>query len=154
VRVLAVVAVSAVALALPASGAGAIVVQKGIAGAELHMTKTQVRAKLGAPTRIRSGRNDFGRYTMFFYPRVTVTFQSGSRVTALRTVSPLERTAAGVGVGSSVARVKARVPHVVCSTELGSRQCVVGKLLPGRIVTAFAIKHGRVATVIVGIVLD
>jgi hypothetical protein len=150
VRSLAVSVVCAAALALASSAAGAIVVQQGIAGARLHMTKAQVRALLGAPKHIQTGRNDFGRYTIFRYPRVSVTFQSGAKVTGMRTSSPLERTATGVGVGSSRAKVKAGVPGARCQ----SQQCVVGRFTPGSVVTSFILAHGRVSAVVVGIVID
>jgi len=118
------------------------------------MTKAQVRARLGAPPRRRAGKNEFGRYTAFIYPRVTLTFQSGRRVTSLRTNSRLERTAQGVGVGSTVAQVRARVSGIRCRTEPGLRHCFLGRFLPGRVVTDFRIRSGRVSSVVVGFVLD
>jgi hypothetical protein len=154
VRAVVVLTVAALLLSLPASAGATIVVQKGIAGAELHMTKAQVRAKLGTPKRVVNGRNEFGRYTKFVYLRVTVLFQGRLKVSAMQTMSPLERTVAGAGVGSSEAKVKAAVPSARCSTLSGFRQCVVGAFKPGRVVTAFQIKHGRVSSVVVGIVLD
>jgi hypothetical protein len=155
VKTLVVVAVTlALAVAAPAHARATIVVQKGIAGVELRMTKTQVRARLGTPKLVRTGSNDFGPYTKFVYPRVTVTFQSGPRVTSTETTSPRERTATGVGVGSTEARLKAAVRGVRCMTTLSSRQCVVGTFKPGRIVTAFFIDRSRISSVIVGFVLD
>jgi hypothetical protein len=150
VRSLAVSLACAAALTLASPGAGAIVVQHGIAGVRLHMTKSQVRALLGAPKHIQTGRNDFGRYTTFRYPRVSVTFQSGVKVTGMRTSSPLERTTAGVGVGATRARVKSGVPGVRCQ----SQQCIVGRFTPGSVVTSFILRHGRVSAVVVGIVID
>jgi outer membrane protein assembly factor BamE (lipoprotein component of BamABCDE complex) len=149
-RGLALSSACAAALVLASPGAGAIVVQHGIAGVRLHMTKSQVRALLGTPQHVQTGRNDFGRYTTFRYQRVSVTFQSGVKVTGMRTSSPLERTTAGVGVGSTTAKVKAKVPGVRCS----SQQCVVGRFTPGRVVTSFLTRHGRVSAVVVGIVID
>jgi hypothetical protein len=142
------------ALVLPAFAGGTIVVQKSIAGVGLRMTKAQVRAKLGRPARVVNGVNDFGPYTNLVYRRVTVSFQGRQSVTGLRTTSRLERTAAGVGVGSSEARLKAAEPRARCRTSLAFRQCVVGALKPGRIVTAFVLKGGKVSGVIVGFVLD
>jgi len=89
-----------------ADGQATIIVQQGIAGVELHMTKSQVRSLLGEPPRIRAGRNLFGPFTQFVYPRLIVEFQRVPTVTALRTSSPLERTPTGVGVGSTEAQVK------------------------------------------------
>jgi hypothetical protein len=154
VRSLALLAAVGVLLALPGPAGATIVVQKGIAGAELHMTKAQVRSKLGTPTLIQNGRNAFGRFTKFVYARVTVRFQSGPRVTDVRTSSRLERTIGGAGVGSTEAQLKAAVPAAKCKTTLASRQCVVGVLKPGRVITAFFLKKGHVSSVVVGIVLD
>jgi hypothetical protein len=130
------------------------VVQRGIAGVELQMTKSQVRAKLGRPARVRTGTNDFGTFRELVYRRVTVTFQSGSQVTAVRTTSPLERTGGDVGVGSTKAQVKARVHNVTCRNEGGFRHCFVGSFLPGRIVTDFRIRNARVSSVSIGFVID
>ena len=149
---LAVCVVAALATATPARTA--IVVQRGIAGVELQMTKAQVRAKLGRPMRVRTGTNDFGTFRELVYRRVTVTFQSGPQVTAVRTTSPLERTARDVGVGSTKAQVKARVHNVRCVNESGFRHCFVGKFLPGRTVTDFRLRNGRVSSVTIGFVID
>lgn len=148
------VTAAAAALVLSAPAGARIVVHKGIAGAELRMTKAQVRTRLGKPTSIRSGTNDFGRWTQFVYGRVTVTFQSGPRVTALRTTSRLERTLRGVSVGSTEAQVRARVAGVRCRSEGGFRHCFVGRFLPGRLVTDFHLRKGRVSAVVIGYVLD
>jgi len=143
------------ALALTASSARAvIVVQHSIAGVSLQMTKARVRAKLGRPMRVRVGTNDFGTFTEKVYKRVTVTFQSGDRVTNVRTASPLEQTASGVGVGSTKFQVKAKVPGVTCKNESGFRHCFVGAFLPGRVVTDFRLRNGRVSEVSIGFVID
>jgi hypothetical protein len=142
------------ALALAAPAGTAIVAQRGIAGLELQMTKAKVRAKLGTPTKVKTGKNEFGRFTQFVYPRVTVLFQSGSRVTALRTFARAERTSAGVGVGSREADVKAKVAGVKCESVSGARHCYVGKFLPGKRVTDFFIRGGKVTSVVVGFVVD
>jgi hypothetical protein len=147
-------AVVAVALAAAAPVDARILVQRGIAGVELRMTKAQVRSNLGRPTKIRSGRNEFGRYVEFVYPRVTVSFQGASRATGLRTRSRLERTSRGIGVGSTEAEVKAKVAGVRCRTESGFRHCFLGRFLPGRVITDFHVRRGRVRSVVVGFVLD
>jgi hypothetical protein len=144
----------AAGLVASATARATIVPQRGIAGVRLDMTQKQVRAKLGAPPRMRRFRNDFGPVTVFTYPRVVVTFQGHRSVTGLRTTSPLERTPGGVGVGSTEAQVKARVPSVKCRNEFGIRHCYRGFWLPGRVVTDFRIRKGRVSSVTVGYVID
>ena len=60
----------------------------------------------------------------------------------------------GVGVGSSEGQVPAKVAGVRCRTESGFRHCFVGRFLPGKRVTDFRIRRGRVTSVQVGFVLD
>ena len=144
-----------IALAVTAAAAHAtIVVQHSIGGVALNMTKAQVRAKLGRPLRVHAGSNDFGTFTERVYKRVTVTFQSGDRVTGVRTTSPLEQTARGVGVGSTKLAVKSRVHGVTCKNESGFRHCFVGAFLPGRTVTDFRLSGNRVSSVSIGFVID
>ncbi len=153
-RLTPIVSVAVVVLVLASPVEARVVVQHGMAGLRLHTTMAQVKAKLGTPTKVRRGRNEFGRYTEFVYPRVTVSFQGGVRATGFRTSSRVERTAQGIGVGSTEAAVKAKVARVVCRTESGFRHCFVGRFLPGRVVTDFRIRHGRVASITLGYVLD
>ncbi|MDQ5821418.1 MAG: hypothetical protein M3540_08260 [Actinomycetota bacterium] len=139
------------ALACCASPAGAAIVpQRSIAGVSLEMTKAQVRARLGQPPRIRRGTNDFGSWTQFVYPRVEVTFQGGNSATGLQTTSPRERTARGAGVGSTKAQLRARVKGLKC--EPG--HCYLGSFLPGKRVTDFFLRNGRVTRIVVGFVID
>ena len=49
---------------------------------------------------------------------------------------------------------RAKVRGVHCRTESGFRHCFVGRFLPGRRVTDFRIKLGRVTSVQVGFVID
>ncbi len=148
-----VLAVVAAALVI-GCGAGearaTIVPQRSIAGVTLEMTKAQVRAKLGTPARVRRGRNDFGAWTQFVYPRVEVTFQSGNAVTGLQTTSPKERTARGAHVGSTKAELLARVRGLKC--EPG--HCFLGSFTGGKRVTDFFLQRGRVTRIVVGFVID
>jgi hypothetical protein len=132
-----------------------IQVDHGIAGARIGNTRAQVRAALGKPTTIKTGSNDFGAFTEFRYAGgVRVTFQGNAKVTAVSTTGRGDRTARGVGVGSTERTVRRRVPGVKCETTAGSRSCHTGKFLAGRRVTDFAIRHKRVTRVTVGDVLD
>ena len=137
-----------------AVASAAIVPQRGIAGVRLAMTRAQVRAVLGAPAAAVHGRNEFGSFTAYRYRGLRVTFQGNRTVTALLATRASERTAAGVGVGSTEGQVRTKVAGVRCRTESGFRHCFVGRFLPGRRVTDFRIKHGHVTSVDVGFVVD
>jgi hypothetical protein len=130
--------------------------QKGMAGVRLDMTQAQMRAVLGNPTSVKQGFNDFGSYTQFLYPhRITVTFQGNQHVTGISTKGRSERTARGVGVGSTENDVVSKVTHARCDTIAGVRTCHVGNFRPGSRVTVFLMsKHGHVSTVTVGFVVD
>ncbi len=142
-------------LAVPESAGAAIVIQKGIGGITISMTKAKVRSVLGAPTRVKNGKNEFGKYTTFVYPTLTIIFQGADAVTSVETTSRKERTAAGIGVGSTLAQVKAKVPGVKCELSGGIGDCHVGQFKPGKRVTDFIVdaKH-VVKRVVVGIVID
>ena len=147
---------TALALALP-SGAGAVIqVDRGIGGARIGNTKAQVQRALGKPSRAVRGRNPFGVFVRYSYrrERITVIFQGGERVTSVTTTGVGDRTTRGVGVGSRERTVDARVPRVKCETIGGVRSCHTGNFTPGRRVTDFLIRRGRVTRVTVGIVID
>jgi hypothetical protein len=153
----AVVAVAVIALWLvPASTADAVIqVQRGISGIALGMSPARVKAGLGMPAKVKTGSNDFGPFTQYLYRGgITVTFQGNANVTAITITGPTDRTARGVGVGSTETAVKARVSGVKCETTGGVRSCHVGAFLPGHRVTDFVIRNGRVSRVTVGFVID
>jgi hypothetical protein len=145
---------AALGLGLPA-GAGAVIVpQHGIAGVRLGQTEAKVRQVLGPPVRVVDRRNDFGRQRQLRYRGLTVMLQGLRRVTSVFTRAPSERTPGGIGVGSAEAEVRATVRGVTCRTLFGFRSCVLGREEPGRRVTSFDIRDGRVARVLIGIVID
>ncbi|MDP4015294.1 MAG: hypothetical protein U0990_01190 [Candidatus Nanopelagicales bacterium] len=147
-----VTASSAIAAQAPASAD--IVIGDGLAGVSLGMTPAQVRGVLGKPKRVVKGTNEFGRYRVFRYPhKVRITIMGRSVITTW-TTGRYERTATGVGVGSTARQVRAGVPGVVCEKIAGIRYCHVGDYNPGETVTEFKIKHRVVKRALVGRVID
>jgi hypothetical protein len=142
------------ALVLSASGSAAIVPQHSIAGIKLNMSKKAVKAKLGAPLRVRSGSGEFGPWQELVYRRVRVSFLGGSKVMSVETQSKLERTATGIGVGSTLAQVRAGLQGERCKREFGIHHCWLGRWEPGRVITEFRFKKSRVTKVAVARVVD
>ena len=148
VRAAALITASAVVLALSPVVGARIVVPRSIAGVELGMTKAQVRARLGKPRRIEMSPPEPGAYTEFFYPAATVTFEDGRTVTGVRTTSPRERTATGIGVGSTLAAVVAKIRGTECLLDQNGRPfCVAGERRAGGRIIIFHFRRGRVAAV-------
>jgi hypothetical protein len=141
-------------LALAASAAATIVIGHGIAGLRLGMSQAAVRRKLGKPVKIVQAKNEFGPYTEFRYRGYVVDFQDNDTITSITTTLAREKTPAGVGVGSTWERVRRKVAHLRCEGSSVLGDCHVGQLLPGKTVTDFFFKSGKVARVLVGIVLD
>jgi hypothetical protein len=140
---------------LPASAEAMVQIDRGIAGVAIANTRSQVRAALGTPTTVTNGTNEFGVYTQYRYAGgVTVTFQGGRRVSGVSTSGLGDRTASGVGVRSTEAAVRSRVPGVTCETIAGTRSCHTGAFEAGKRVTAFSIVNGRVTRVTVALVID
>ncbi len=153
---LALMVLTGVALAVSPTAGALIQIDRGIAGARIGNTKAEVRAALGTPTRIRNATNVFGPFTVFRYRGgIRVTFQGRTRVTAVSTTGLGDRTARGVGVGSTGRAVRQKVPGVTCEAFAGGRRiCQTGEGRPGQRITAFFIRNGRVTSVTVGRVID
>ena len=149
-------AAAAAMLVVPASADAMIQVDKGIAGARIGNSRAEVRAALGTPSRVISGDNEFGHFVEYrFRGGIRVLFQGGSEVSSVSTTGRGDRTARGVGVGSSEGAVRRRVPGVKCETIAGFRSCHTGEFLPGKRITDFALNaNKRVTRVTVGIVID
>jgi hypothetical protein len=135
-----------------------IQVQRGISGVTLKMTPVQVRAALGAPAKVKHGTNPFGPFTQYRYRGgLTVTFQGNASVTAVAVSGRTDRTASGVGVGSTEKAVKHGVHGVRCDSGNhpgGVTSCHVGSFKPGHRVTDFLLRSGRVTRVTVAFVID
>jgi hypothetical protein len=149
----------AAALLVPSQAAAIIQLERGISGVRLGDTKAEVREDLGKPRRIFNRSGELGRFTQFRYRgRITVTFFAGNTVTSVATAGPGDRTARGVGVGSTRRQVRNRVPDVRCLNVPGPGPalafCDRGQRRAGGPITAFHIRNGRVFLVTVGFVID
>jgi len=149
-------AAAAFTLASASTAEAVIQVQKGITGIRLGMSQAQVKAGLGNPHRTKTGHNDFGPFTQFFYRGgITVTFQGNTSVSAVAITGHTDRTPSGVGVGSTERQIKKGVRGVTCQTRAAVRDCHVGAFRAGRRVTDFILgPNGRATRVTIGFVID
>lgn len=134
-----------------ATADGRIKLQKGIAGVKLGQSMAKVRGKLGKPKSVKTGTNNYGPYTQFFYTGLQVDFQDNGGATFVATTRKSEKTAGGVGPGSSRAKLIAKVKGVSCPA--GDGICQVGSTARGRKVTLFELAGGKVRRVSIGVVL-
>ena len=143
-------------LMLAPAAEAAIQLDRGIAGARLGNTRADVRKALGKPTKTTQGRNDFGRWVSYRFPgKITVFFQGRELVSSVQTAGLGDRTAAGIGVGSTEKELTNSVKGLTCE-DLGAnvRTCHTGDFLPGRRVTDFRLANGKVESVTVARVVD
>jgi hypothetical protein len=149
-----------VAVLVLSSASGAVIVpQRGMAGVRLGMTEAQVRTLKGRPDAVTHPRSDIiGRFTRLRYGQVLVSIEPGAtgKVFSVGTRGRTERTAAGVGVGSTEPFLRAHLHGSRCRTEFGTRHCFIGAFKPGKTVTDFFISRQshRVTRVEVGYVID
>lgn len=157
VRYLTLVAACLTALAWVGSASALIVPQHSIARIALNMTRPEVRAVRGDPRRVEHGTNEFGKYTIFRYWRLRVTFQGNAGATAVFTRRPRQVTSKGIGVGSTVTELRTAYPNARCRREaIDFRHCWTGRFQPGQRVTDYriGIESHRVLSVLVGFVID
>lgn len=148
-------AASVLAVVVAAPAGAKVVPQKSIAGVTLGLTPQQVAKLKGKPTSTRYVRNEIiGRVRIDRFGSLTVMY-GGDTADAtsidIETTSRRERTANGIGVGSTRKTLRAKVKGVTCEGRL----CSIGAFEPGRTVTTFRIdSRARVSSISIGIVVD
>jgi hypothetical protein len=152
---------AAIAGLVAAAPAGATIVpQDSIGGVALGTSRTAVVSALGPPARTRIVRSEVAPpFREDRFGRLFVLYNSKNRtrgkVIAVTTRSRSERTATGVGVGSTRGEVRRGVEGVRCRNEDGFRHCWVGSFRPGRVVTDFVLgRGGKVRYVNLGRIID
>lgn len=130
-----------------------IVPQTELAGVHLLMSAAGVRHVLGAPKSMKTLPDEIqGTIRRMDYGPTTVYLSATEDGTVFRvtTTDRRQRTAAGIGVGSSRASVARKVKGARCD----ARRCVVGQERAGKRVTAFTLSRDRVRRITLGFVID
>ena len=137
----------------PSAGA-AIVPDVGIKGIKIDQRKSTVIRKLGDPLRTDKGINDFGKWQLLHYPHTFKVTLQNKVVVQVSTKRAGQRTATGVGVGSTKREVKNGVAGVTCERSPAGLSCHTGDFVGGEVVTVFDFRHGAVTMVTIARVLD
>jgi len=130
-------ALSGGALLAPAAEAK-IVVGRGIAGVTIGQTEAQVTSELGAPgTEQPADSQGITTWNYSEQPLMGTVSFAGGKVDGIVTYSMHQKTNKGVGVGSSLAKVRKAYPKIKCSTgPFGpeSAVCTVKSRVGGKVV--------------------
>lgn len=136
--------VLALSLALAPLASARIVVNRGVDPVRLGMTAGQVRAALGPADLVERSGATTG---LIYRARKLVVTLVGARVQIVSTRSRRERTATGVGPGSSLRTLRRGLRGERCGTKAGVHVCKIGSSRRGRRSTVFLIVDGIVDTV-------
>jgi hypothetical protein len=147
--------------------AGAVIVPgKGMAGAHLGQCIEEVVSVLGEPDRTFGKTEPTGEFVETYTCKklgLKVRFFRGPgeclEAGEFFTAASKERTAEGVGKGTTRRTLKRKLKHVKCETfhqgERTIRSCHIGRFTPSKRITEFRINaKGRVGTISVRYVSD
>jgi hypothetical protein len=147
--------------------AGAVIVPgKGMAGVKLGQCIEDVVAVIGEPDRTFGKTEPTGEFVESYkYDKlgIIIRFYHGPGECLVAgeffTAASKERTAEGVGKGTTRRTLKKKLEHVKCETfrqgKRKIRSCHIGKFTPSKRVTEFRMTaKGRVGTISVRVVSD
>ena len=108
---------------------------QGAGGVRLGMSEAQVVKVLGRPAVRRSARTELGTFVDLTWPGIQVRRWEGAggRVVTITVTDRGIRMANGIGVGSTVAAVRARLPRARCGSD--PLLCTLGDPQPSNTVT-------------------
>lgn len=142
-------------LAVPAQAGAYVQIDQGIAGARLGSSQDEVKAALGEPKLVKTGSNDFGPFSTYYYEGgLRVGFQGNTQVTSVYTTGKGDRTTKGIGVGNTEKALRQKHSGLVCEGSGNFRFCRTQALDAGERVTVFRIRNGKISQVTVAFVLD
>lgn len=133
-----------------------IVPGESIAGVEIGMTADQAIAAVGRePVKVKEGTNDFGDYVnLKFRHKLRVNVLNGS-VVLVTTGSRREWTFDGIHVGSTKRKLRNVYSAVECEKYRKHwTLCHLGDYNPGEQITEFRLKHRKIRSIGVGVVVD
>ncbi len=112
-------------LAFPALAGARVVLDQSIAGVNLGEAKAAVHQHLGKPTKIVSS---MGMTDWVYKGRALLVGFKNGHVVEVFTENKSQRTASGIGVGSSIASVTSHIKGVTCQhvPPHPGQECIVG----------------------------
>jgi hypothetical protein len=144
-----------VLLAFPALAGAKIVLNQSIAGIKLGEAKQTVRKQLGPPGQVIAPSSANQNQTQWVYKtrKLLVGFQKG-HVVQVFTMNRSQKTAGGIGVGSTKAAVLSHIKGVQCQHVPGftGQECITAVRRGAKEwTTDFHINNGHVSSVLVNI---
>jgi hypothetical protein len=143
----------------PAAGRS-IVPGASIGGIRLAMTRTEVMQRLGRPSATARLRGALGaRELLLSYPQLTVllSYQDANfKVTSVSTTRPSERMSDGIGVGTTMATLKAQFRPIRCDRASPTQEtCQSGNpRKAGSHLTTFFLTRGRISKIAVSLSIN
>ena len=133
-----------------------MVVGKSMRGVKMDASWRRVRSTLGTPDAVKYRKSEImGTYKVYRYGLTEFSFAPGGGVFSIDTKSPKVKTSTGVGLGSTMAKLKADVRGLQCENYNDYIYCSVGRSLPGEIVTSFSFGRSKtVQAMSIGTVID